>query len=113
MYFFDIYNLPIIIIFSIISPTPITTSRQHTLIGIWAFLQAWANIELLSFVPSKSTFSYVSKTDNVLRDKKNETGALLLRIKVYSRNATTSFSHITQLINMLIELIKVKTLSTH
>ena len=38
---------------------------------------------------------------------------LLLRIKVYSRNATTSFSHITQLINMLIELIKVKTLSTH
>ena len=34
---------------------------------------------------------------------------MLLRIKFYSRNVITSFSHITQLINMLIELIKVKT----
>ena len=99
--------------FWIISPTPITTSRQHTLIGIWAFLQAWANIEQLSFVPSKSTFSYVSKTDKFFVTRKMKQVFLLLRIKVYSRNATTSFSHITQLINMLIELIKVKTLSTH
>ena len=81
--------------------------------GIEAFQQAWANTTLLSFVPSKSTFSYVSKSYKLLSDKKNETDVLLLRIKVYSRNATTSFSHITQLINMLIELIKVKMLFTH